>query len=160
KSVFARELRHGRLLVALCHACCPYMSGVAGDRMAARPPLSSGRAGLMHGLERRRRKRSVAVGSSLLQRVDVRRRGTLRSLLGVVAHLRAVIERLEAAALNSAVVNENVLARVIGRDEPEALVVAEPLNGSCCHVASLRDLCSETRRTLQRQRLRKRGHLK
>src|SRR5213075_3292381 len=42
--------------------------------------------------------------------------------------------RLEAVALDRAVVNEQVLARVIGRDEAIALVVAEPLHGSCCHV--------------------------
>ena len=35
-----------------------------------------------------------------LQQLDVRRRGTLWPLLRVIAHLRALGERLEAAALN------------------------------------------------------------
>src|SRR3954470_14516843 len=65
---------------------------------------------------------------------DVRGCGALRTLLCVVAHLRALGQRLEAAALDRAVMHEQVLALVIGRDEPEALVVVEPLDGSRCHV--------------------------
>src|SRR4051812_36660211 len=30
--------------------------------------------------------------------------------------------------------HEEILALVIGRDEAEALVVVEPLHGSCCHL--------------------------
>src|SRR4029078_2190577 len=41
-----------------------------------------------------------------------------------------------AAALDRGVVNEEILAGVIGSDEPEALVVVEPLDGSCCHLAA------------------------
>src|SRR4051794_14798581 len=65
---------------------------------------------------------------------DVRGCRALRALLCVVAHLRALGQRLEAAALDRAVMHEQVLALVIGRDEPEALVVVEPLNGSSCHL--------------------------
>src|SRR3982750_74096 len=68
-----------------------------------------------------------------LERLDVRGRGALRTLLRVEAHLRALGERLEAAALDRVEVDEQVLARLIGRDEAEALVVVEPLDGSCCH---------------------------
>ena len=45
---------------------------------------------------------------------------------------------LEAGALDRRVVDEQVLARVIGRDESKALVVAEPLHSSCSHLYSLR----------------------
>src|SRR3954463_8966491 len=65
---------------------------------------------------------------------DVGGRRALRTLLCVVAHLRALGQRLEAAALDRAVMHEQVLALVIGRDEPEALVVVEALDGSRCHL--------------------------
>src|SRR3954454_4668184 len=79
---------------------------------------------------------STRVG--LDDRLHVRGSRALVALLGVVAHLRAVGQRLEAAALDRAVMHEQILAGVIGCDEPEALVVVEPLDGSCCHLDSLR----------------------
>src|SRR4051794_15104907 len=69
-----------------------------------------------------------------LKRLDVRGRWALVALLGVVAHLCALGQRLEAVALDRAVVHEQVLAGVIRRDESEALVVAEPLHCSCGHL--------------------------
>jgi len=77
---------------------------------------------------------SVAVAAPL-ESGDVRRRGALGPFLGVETDLRALGERLEAAALDRAVMYEQVLAGIIGRDETEALVVVEPLHGSCCHVS-------------------------
>src|SRR4051794_35009978 len=71
-------------------------------------------------------------GSDLL---DVRCSRALLTLLLVVAHLRALSKRLEAAALDRRVMNEEVLTAFIRSDEAEALVVVEPLNGSCCHVS-------------------------
>src|SRR4051794_11681962 len=71
-----------------------------------------------------------------LQRRDV---GGLRPLvagLGVIGDLRALGERLEAAGVDGAVVDEEVLATVVGRDEAEALVVVEPLHGSGRHEKS------------------------
>src|SRR3954452_7562553 len=38
--------------------------------------------------------------------------------------------------------DEQILAGVIGRDESEALVVVEPLHGSCCHVLSPPGVCA------------------
>src|SRR5262249_13085132 len=64
--------------------------------------------------------------------------GGVRALgpdLGVVAHLRALGERLEAAAGDAGVMHEQVLALIVGRYEAEALVVAEPLHGSCSHLS-------------------------
>src|SRR3954453_22250983 len=69
-----------------------------------------------------------------LKRLDVCCRRALGALLGVVAHLCALSQRLEAVALDRAVVNEQVLAGVIRCDESEALVVAEPLHCSCSHL--------------------------
>src|SRR3954471_13933831 len=72
-----------------------------------------------------------------LDRLNVRRVGALGPYLGVVADLRSLGERLEAAAGDRAVVHEQVLALIVGRDEPEALLVTEPLHGSGCHCCSL-----------------------
>src|SRR3954453_13719821 len=69
-------------------------------------------------------------GSDLL---NVRCGRALLALLLVVAHLRALGERLEAAALDRRVVDKEVLAALVRRDEAESLVVVEPLDGSCCH---------------------------
>src|ERR671923_2953082 len=80
-----------------------------------------------------------------LERLDVRGRRTLGALLGVVAHLRTLGQRLEAAALDRAVMHEHVLALVIRRNEAETLVVAEPLHGSCRHLCSLRGMCTAKR---------------
>src|SRR6476469_4177694 len=66
--------------------------------------------------------------------LNVRCGRALLALLLVIAHLRALGERLEAAALDRRMVNEEVLAALIRSDEAESLVVVEPLNGSCCHV--------------------------
>src|SRR5438132_10800119 len=81
---------------------------------------------------------TLVVRLEALERLDVRGGGALGALLAVVAHLRALGERLEAAALDRAVVNEQILAVVVRRDEAEALVVAEPFDGSCGHFLCLR----------------------
>src|SRR6202000_2103099 len=66
-------------------------------------------------------------------RGDARCRRALRALLGLVAHLGAFGQRPVAVALDRRVVHEQILAVVIGRDEAKALVVAEPLHGTCGH---------------------------
>src|SRR4051812_33806660 len=76
-----------------------------------------------------------------LEGLYVRRVGALGPVLGVVADLRALGERLEAVAGDARVVHEQVLALVVGRDEPEALIVVEPLHGSGCHMSSSRGGC-------------------
>src|SRR4051794_31121760 len=65
--------------------------------------------------------------------LHVRRVGALGAHLRVVGDLGALGERLEAAAADGGVMDEEVLALVVGRDEPEALVVVEPLHGSGGH---------------------------
>src|SRR5579859_7495340 len=69
-----------------------------------------------------------------LDEADVRRRGALGALLGLKRDLRALGQRLEAAARDRGVMDEQVLARIVGRDKAVALVVAEPLRGSSWHV--------------------------
>src|SRR3954469_4734512 len=69
-----------------------------------------------------------------LDRRDVHGVRALGPVLGVVADLRALSEGLEAIAGDAGVVHEQVLALIVGRDEPEALLVAEPLHGSSCHL--------------------------
>src|SRR4051812_13536734 len=80
-----------------------------------------------------------------LDRLNVRGVGALGPVLSVVADLRALGERLEAAAGDAAVVHEQVLALIVGRDEAEALVVAEPLHGSSSHLFPPGRLCAAKR---------------
>ena len=53
---------------------------------------------------------------------------TLRPLLYVKCNLIALVQGLEAFALDCGVVNEAVLLPVLWRDEAEALRVVEPLH--------------------------------
>src|SRR3954471_12606383 len=62
----------------------------------------------------------------------------LGALLDLVLDLSALRERLKAAAGDRGVMHEHVLALIVGRDEPVALVVAEPFHGSRGHRRSLR----------------------
>src|SRR3954452_4582726 len=64
---------------------------------------------------------------------DVRRLGALAGLTQLVLHLRTFGERAEAIARNAREMHEGVLPSVIGSDEPEALLVAEPLHDTSCH---------------------------
>src|SRR3954471_3242519 len=98
----------------------------------------------------------IGRGHACLELLDVRGGGALCALLGVVAHLRALGERLEAVPLDRAVMHEQILARVIRRDEAEALLVVEPLHSSCRHLY-LRFGALAKRGGRERQRLRKRG---
>src|SRR4051812_5852990 len=91
--------------------------------------------------------------ASRLERGDVDGLRPLVAGLGVVGDLRALSERLEAARVDAGVVDEQVLATLVRRDEAEALVVVEPLNGSGCHVISSTALVLRTRR-LPKRRLR------
>src|SRR5437899_1038713 len=89
-------------------------------------------------------------GRSLgLNCLDVSGGRAFRALLGVVAHLRALGKRLEAVALDRAVVYEQVLTRIIGGDESIPLVGAEPLHSSCGHLYFRRYVHCETRRVLK-----------
>src|SRR5829696_586111 len=72
--------------------------------------------------------------------------GALGALFLLVLDLRAVLERLVAAAGDRGVVDEEVLAVVVGGDEAVALVVAEPLHGSSGHQWTSGRRCCETRR--------------
>src|SRR5215210_2513714 len=79
--------------------------------------------------------RSVVVRR--LERGDVDGLGALVPGLRVEAHASALGESLEALRVDARVVDEEVLARVVRRDEAEALVVVEPLDGSGGHSLSL-----------------------
>src|SRR5207237_3676926 len=68
-----------------------------------------------------------------LDRASYRGRA-LGPVLGLVVHLRALVQRLEALAGDRAVMNEHVLRAIVGCDEPVALVVAKPLDSSSGHV--------------------------
>src|ERR671918_446853 len=64
----------------------------------------------------------------------VRRLWAFRALSELVLDPRALRERTEAVALDGGEVDERVLAAFIGGDEPEALLVAEPLHDTRFHL--------------------------
>src|SRR3954467_4039662 len=64
---------------------------------------------------------------------DVRRLGALAGLTQLVLDLRTFRERAEAITRNAREMDERVLPSVIRSDEPEALLVAEPLHDTSCH---------------------------
>src|SRR5215218_7116597 len=72
-----------------------------------------------------------------LDRRDVDGSRALRALLSVVGNPGALSEGAEAVASDAGEVNEEVLAGLVRGDEPEALVVAEPLHGAGRHVIYL-----------------------
>src|SRR5205085_10493423 len=63
----------------------------------------------------------------------VRRLGTFFALARLELDLRAFGEGLEAIACDLRVVDKQILATFLRRDEPVALRIAEPLHGSSCH---------------------------
>src|SRR6516162_3382824 len=69
-------------------------------------------------------------------RRDVHGLRSLVPLLGIVGDLGALLQRSVALAVDAGVVYEQVLVAVIGGDEPEPLVVAEPLYGASWHVGT------------------------
>src|SRR5215472_11642369 len=78
---------------------------------------------------------------------DLRHVNGLRSLrtgLLLIRNLHTLGQRAIAVPHDASEMNEKVASAVIGRDETEALVVAEPLDGTRCHVLPLRCLLSDT----------------
>src|SRR3712207_4391593 len=63
---------------------------------------------------------------------------TLGRLADIVLDLRALRERAEAVAGDRREVRERVLATVVRGDEPEALLVAEPLPDNGSHTSTFR----------------------
>src|SRR5690349_20193331 len=76
---------------------------------------------------------SIKNGGSGRDRRHVGRLRALRALLRLVLHPRVLGERLVPLADDRGVVDEQVLAAVVGRDEPIPLVRVEPLHGSGGH---------------------------
>src|ERR1700749_2035742 len=72
----------------------------------------------------------------LAENVDVRSLRALVALLSLVLDLRAFVQRAVPASLNRAEVDEEILAALIGSDEPVPLVRVEPLDSSGCHFLS------------------------
>src|ERR1700754_3500474 len=68
---------------------------------------------------------------------DVRGLRALRALAELELDLCAFGQRPEAIARDSGEVDERVLASAVGRDEAEALLVAEPLHDTGSHLTAL-----------------------
>src|SRR5215211_7024496 len=89
----------------------------------------------MRSLISRARRRSRSPCSSAWgDDADVACLRTLRPVLHLVLHLRALSQALEALAADRAVVDEDVLATVVLLDKAVTLVVVEPLHRSGCHI--------------------------
>lgn len=71
---------------------------------------------------------------------------TLGALGDFELHLLTFFEQTEAARLDRAVVDEDVVARALNRDEAVALLGIEPFDGSLRHLFSLHTFCSRTSR--------------
>src|SRR4051812_218219 len=67
-------------------------------------------------------------------RADVLRLRALLALRGVELDALVLVEALVAGSGDGGVVDEHVLAAVIGSDEAEALLAVEPLHSALCHV--------------------------
>src|SRR5215217_6210284 len=67
---------------------------------------------------------------------DVLRLHALTPLGRLVGDLGALLEALVALSRDAVVMHEEVLASLVGGDEPVALIVAEPLDRSLGHVWS------------------------
>src|SRR4051794_39318643 len=115
-------------------------------RSTARQPRCSGalrsedsRASMSHGADHPpRAARPDGVDHRRSDGAHVGGARALGALLDLVLDLSALRERLKAAAGDRGVMHEHVLARIVGRDEPVALVVAEPFHDSRGHRPSLR----------------------
>src|SRR2546422_3311630 len=68
---------------------------------------------------------------------DIRGLRAFLALRHLVGHLLPLVEVPETLTRDRAEVHEHICAAVVGRDEAEALLGAEPLDGACCHVRSL-----------------------
>src|SRR4051794_1046029 len=79
--------------------------------------------------------RSQPAEAEQLDGADADGLGALGPGLGAVLDPRALGERAEAVGLDVGVVDEEVLARLVRRDEAEALLIAEPLHDALCHVS-------------------------
>ena len=73
--------------------------------------------------------RGVAIRE--LNQLDVRRRRTLRALLGVERDLRSIGERAGAVG-EPRLMDEQILAALVRGDEAETLLLVEPLNCAGC----------------------------
>src|SRR3954454_17334790 len=81
------------------------------------------------------RRKAAVKQPGVLDLLDVDGLGALVAHLLLVGDLRALGEAPIAVADDARVVDEQVPAALIGRDEAESLVVAEPLHGSGGHAA-------------------------
>src|SRR6266487_3841031 len=73
-------------------------------------------------------------GSDRADDDDVARLRTLRAILDLVLHLRALRETLVPLTFDRAVMDEDVLASISRGDEAVPLLAVEPLHGSGCHI--------------------------
>src|SRR5215212_4497024 len=64
---------------------------------------------------------------------DVDRLGSLVASLLLVGDLAVLRERLEAGAVDTGVVDEEIAITLVRSDEPVALLVVEPLHRARCH---------------------------
>src|SRR3954451_3032220 len=81
--------------------------------------------------------------SRRLERLDADGAWALRAGLGLIRDLGALGERAEALRVDRALMHEQVGRAVVGSDEPEALLVAEPLHCASWHLDPSIGLCRD-----------------
>src|SRR5215210_4457143 len=114
------------------HACQHATASPTNGTAVTSPVIIRSRVSWTAGsVSSRRGAGCSTVAKAGLDGLDVDRLGAAIALLGVELDLGALGER--AAALDSREVDEEVLAGLVGRDEPEALGRVEPLHCSCWH---------------------------
>src|SRR5213595_1896092 len=96
----------------------------------------------------------MCAGQKGLEPLDVDCLRALGARLLLIGDLRALGQRAVALGGDRGVVDEEVAAALVRRDEAESLLVAEPLDCSCWHVESSSGAISATtRRTAWSRRL-------
>src|ERR1700693_2173800 len=103
------------------------------NRSCARRPAARGRrsGGIRAATHDRGAGKSCGKNANPLDLDDVYGLRALRPLLRLVGDLRPLRKRAVAVSGDPGEVDEQVTPTIVGRDEAEALVVAEPLDGTC-----------------------------
>ena len=98
---------------------------------AERSPIPSfdGAAGIARGPGIRRGLSAIRL-ARVSAGANVRRLGTLASRTGIEFHLLTILKGTEPFRNDVAVMNKQILAPIVGSDEPVPLLVTEPLYGA------------------------------
>src|SRR5919112_665828 len=123
---------------------CP-LSSVTRNIVLGRASETSPSISILSSLLRITSLLGAAKARSALQLGHVHGLGTLVPRFFVVGDLAVLLERLEAGAVDAGVMDEEVAVALVGRDEPVALLVVEPLHRTGGHAFCLPSLSDRGR---------------